>query len=88
MDPRDVKAYVDRGWAAAEALKRTYWAEEFARRGSAATLEASHALWEHMRRLRPDWPSDEERHDDLTHHITLKRLIDRAAGAVVASTDR
>ncbi len=88
MDPRDAKAYVDRGWAAAEALKREYWAKEFAHRGSGATLETSHALWQHMRLLRPDWPSDEERHDDLAHHLSLKRLIDRAAGAFVPLAGR
>lgn len=88
MDPRDAKAYVDRGWAAAEALKQEYWAKEFAYRGSGATLEASHALWQHMRLLRPDWPSDEERRGDLAHHISLKRLIDRAAGAFVPLAGR
>jgi hypothetical protein len=30
---------------------------------------------------RPDWPSERERADDLSHHVELKRLIDRAADA-------
>ena len=88
MDPRDVKAYLARGWAAAEALKEKHWAQEFARRGSEATLEASRALWEHMRLLRPDWPSDEERREDLSHHLDLKGSIDRAAGAFIALAAR
>lgn len=31
-----------------------------------------------MRRVRPDWPSDTERHKDLAHHIALEGAIDRA----------
>ena len=88
MNPRDAKAYVGRGWTAAETLTREYWAKEFASRGSEATLEASHALWQHMRLLRPEWPSDEERRGDLAHHISLKRLIDRAGGAFVSLAGR
>ena len=53
-----------------------------------ATFEASQALWEHMRALRPDWPSDDERRQDLADHIALKRLIDRAADAFLAAAHR
>ena len=88
MDAQDAKAYVDRGWAAAEGRKREYWAREFAQRGSGASLDASHTLWQHMRLLRPDWPSDEERRSDLAHHLGLKRLIERAAGAFVSLAGR
>jgi hypothetical protein len=80
MEPGDLRAYADRRWAAVEILKLEHWTREFAARGPAATLEASHGLWEHMRLLRPDWPSDEERREDLDHHLRLKRAIDRAAG--------
>jgi hypothetical protein len=52
------------------------------------TFEVSQSLREHMRALRPDWPSPDERHEDLVHHIALKQLIDRAAGAFVAATHR
>jgi len=81
MDPRDVQAFVKRDWAAVRAAKEAYWAREFAAKGSAATFAASEALWRHMRLIRPDWPTDEERQEDLAHHVALKALIDRAAGA-------
>ena len=74
-----MRAFARRDWQATAALKREHWAREFAVRGPAATLEASAALWRHMRAVRPDWPSAEERQDDLAHHIALKRAIDRAA---------
>ena len=41
-----------------------------------------------MRALRPDWPSPDEWREDLAHHIALKHLIDRAAGAFVATAHR
>jgi hypothetical protein len=67
------------------ALKQEYWVRERAARGPTATFEASQALWVHMRRLRPEWPSAEERRADLAHHVALKSAIDRAAGVFLLS---
>ena len=75
-----MKAFVERDWAAARAAKDAYWAEEFALRGSAVTLAASEALRRHMRLVRPDWPTEQDRDGDFAHHVALKALIDRAAG--------
>jgi hypothetical protein len=69
----------------AEALEQEHWARERAQRGPLATFEASQALWAHMRALRHDWPSDEERRRDFADHLALKRLIDRAASAFLAT---
>ena len=82
MNAAHAHAFVRRPWSALTALEREHWAREFARRGSTATLEASRLLWEHMRRVRPDWPSDADRREDLAHHIALKAAIDRAARAL------
>jgi len=81
VDPRDLKAYLEREWAATEALKRAHWAREFAVRGPQATIEAAHALFQHMRLVRPDWPSEDQRREDFAHHVELKERIDRAARA-------
>ncbi len=88
VNPEDLRAYARRAWHAAEALKQEHWAREVAERGCLATFEASQALWEHMRRLRPDWPSPEERREDLAHHVALKRAIDRAASAFRSAAHR
>ena len=88
MDPRDVKAYVERDWAGARAAKDAYWARRFALEGSAVTLAASEALRCHMRLVRPDWPSERERRDDFAHHVALKALIDRAAGVFRSAAGR
>ena len=81
MDAAHAQAFLRRPWDALTTLEREHWAREFARRGSAATLEVSRLLWEHMRRVRPDWPSETERREDLAHHIALKSAIDRATRA-------
>jgi len=81
VNARDLKAYVERGWAAAERLTQEHWAREFREHGPQVTVEAALALREHMRLVNPDWPSDSDRRDDLAHHVVLKRAIDGAARA-------
>jgi hypothetical protein len=88
MNLDDVRAYAGRAWHLAAQLKEEYWARELAERDPLATFEASQALRAHMCRVRPDWPSERERGDDLAHHIALKRAIDRAAGAYLSATRR
>ncbi len=61
--------------------KLEHWRREVAERGPLAAFDASQILWEHMRRLRPDWLSPEERRADLADHVKLKRTLDLAAGA-------
>ena len=88
MKQEDVRAYAQRAWPRAERLKQEHWAREIAERGPLATFEASQALWEHMRSLRPDWPSPDDRRADLAHHVALKQLIDRTAGVFPSSPHR
>ena len=84
MNAADLKAYAARAWHLVSALEHEHWARELAERGPLATFEISQALYEHMRRLRPDWPSDDERREDLAHHVAHKRNIDHAAGAFLS----
>ena len=88
MEASDLRAYRERGWALAEAEKRSHWAREFAARGPVATIQAAHALFQHMRLVRPDWPSEDQRRADFAHHVELKRRIDRAAHAIARLADR
>ena len=50
----------------------------FAEHGPETTLRASQSLWVHMRCVRPDWPSEAERAEDIAHHVELKRRLDQA----------
>ena len=81
VDPDDVRAFVSRDHAAVEASKLAYRARRYRERGAAAGFEAGQALWEHARRVRPDWPTPHDRDDDLAHHVALKRQLDRATDA-------
>lgn len=87
MHDDDLRAYADRPWHAAEALKQEHWARELSE-NPLATFEASQALWVHMRQIRPDWPTEAERQEDLAHHVALKRAIDHAASVFVAAAGR
>lgn len=82
MDRDAVQRYAWRPWAEIEAAKQAYWAREFAERGHEATFRAAQALWDYMRNVRPDWPTQTERAEDLAHHLELKRLLDQAGRAL------
>ncbi|HZS32101.1 MAG TPA: hypothetical protein VFC42_01835 [Methylomirabilota bacterium] len=88
MDPASVRQFVERPWARVRASKRRHWAEAVEADGPEPSLRASRALWLHMRCVRPDWPSDAERAEDLAHHLELKRCLDRAARALAPLPDR
>jgi len=66
-------------WAAVESSDRRYWADEFARGGAQSASRASFALWQHMRSVRPDWPTPADRDADLRHHVETQRLLARVA---------
>jgi hypothetical protein len=78
---RDIKEFVERQREPVQRLKREHWAAQARGQSALSTLDASHALHEHARRVRPDFPSDQYLADDLIHHLHLKRMLDRAAPA-------
>lgn len=79
MDPAAIRAFVQRSRTEVEREKRAFWAEQYEARSYRRTLEASGALYEHVRRIRPDFPTDRDRVEDLANHVALKRLLDRAS---------
>lgn len=88
MNPRHLRDFLQRDWETAAARKREHWVREFAAGGAVVTLEASAALWCHMRAVRPDWPTQQQRQEDLSHHLAVKRAIDRAARVFVGVAPR
>jgi hypothetical protein len=77
----EIREFVNRSRGEVMSAKREHWASLHRARGPAATVAASQALRQHMRRLRPEWPTDRDRAADLAHHLELKRKIDAAAHA-------
>ena len=79
VDPEDLRAYARRPWGRAEDAKREFIAARW-REDPDAHVRAIHALADHLRAVRPEWPTPEELARDLADHVELKRKLDRAAG--------
>jgi hypothetical protein len=81
MDKNAIRAFVARDRDRVASLKRDHHAQRHRASHGTSGLEAARALREHARRVRPDWPTARDRDEDLSHHLALKRRIDRAAHA-------
>lgn len=77
MNRNDVKAYLERDWAAVGRLKRQYWADEKRRMTPEEAFGVADALRRAVHRLRPDWPDQAQRANDLRAHIRLSELLRR-----------
>ena len=82
MDRADVAAYMARDFESSAESKAAHWARAYRARGPIATLEVSDALRAHMRSVRPDWPTPEDREADFSHHVAERRLLERIAHAL------
>ena len=83
MEAKDLRAFVERAWDLKDEAKRRYWIGRYAEEGPCATLAASNALREHLRTLRPAWPTPEDRADDLRRHLELVALLRSVARVFV-----
>jgi hypothetical protein len=84
MDRDAVRAFVARDHDRIAALKRAHHAKRYRASRGKSGLEAGRVLWTYARRVRPDWPTQRDRDEDLAHHVELKRRIDRAVHAFAA----
>lgn len=73
---RDLAAlrdFVERDWGAAERDEDRWWREHEREHGSDAGFLVGAGLRRHVLAARPDWPSEQERAEDLATHL---RVID------------
>ena len=77
MRKEDVIAFVQRDWNAIAALKRRRWAEQKSRMTPADALAVGDELRHHVSALRSDWPTDEDRRQDLASHIRISEMLRR-----------
>jgi hypothetical protein len=82
MDLNAVRRYANRPWAEIEESKREHLARFFSSGGPDLRLRTAHALWLHMRSVRPDWPTQTDRDEDLAHHVAMVRTFDLARRAL------
>lgn len=78
IHPDDIRAFAARRWDLLEDAKREHIAERY-RMDPSAHVRSVHALREHLRAVRPEWPTREDLARDLADHISLKQKLDRAA---------
>jgi hypothetical protein len=74
-DPSRAKPEED--WSLFERGMAEHWANVRREGGAARVFEVAAALHDHVKTLRPDWPSERERELDLEHHRKLIAMLDR-----------
>lgn len=72
-DPAALRAYVDRDWEAGARDDERSWIEQARRQGPAGGIRIAAELRRQVLAMRPDWPSQRERDEDLATHL---RVID------------
>jgi len=68
-----------RDWSAIEREKRQFWVERLAAANPDEAFEIADELRQEVLAVRPDWPTAEERSEDLKAHEALSALIRRAS---------
>ena len=81
-DPESLRAFVERPWSTMAQDKERYWRDYKREHGPAAGFRVAEELRLQVLAARPDWPSAEERAEDLATHLrvidVLRRLPVRA----------
>jgi hypothetical protein len=72
-DPAALRAYVDRDWSSAARDDEHAWIEQARRQGPAGGVRIAGELRRQVVAMHPDWPSQQERDEDLATHL---RVID------------
>lgn len=71
MNRDDIRAFAERNWGLVEQAKRRFWSERKKRLSPGEALAIAEGLRLHVRALRPDWPSAQERAEDLEVHARV-----------------
>lgn len=79
LDPAALRAFCERRWDLVREQKLAHWAEQTRTKGARAGIEAGEALWMHTRSIDPQWPTEEQRREDLQHHLELSARMRRVA---------
>jgi hypothetical protein len=75
MKAEDVRQFMARDWSRISAAKTAAWLERKRGRTAADWLADADALWRYARTLRPDWPTAEDRADDLAAHGRVAGML-------------
>jgi len=81
MTRDDVVAFVARDWAAVADRKARYWSERKATLSLPDLLRISADMREHVRTVRPDWPTEADRAADAAVHERVSEAL-RAVASI------
>jgi hypothetical protein len=76
-DPEAFRAFLDRDWSAAIRSEERYLRYCKRKYGVAVAFRLADELRQQVRAARPDWPSAEEREEDLATHLRVIDVIRR-----------
>lgn len=77
--------FLDRPWDELEVSETDHWRRRKAERGPGEGLRIAEELRAHVLAVRPDWPSDEERAEDLAVHARVAAEL-RRVGTTAPAT--
>ena len=78
MRREDLIAFARRDWASVASAKDRFWIEQKRRMTATEALQLAEALRSSVISRRGDWPSDDERRDDLETHVRVSESLRRA----------
>jgi hypothetical protein len=73
----DVRAFTRRDWHALAAAKDAAWLEHRRAEGIPGTIRVAEQMRRYVRALRPEWPTDDERGEDLATHVRVSEALRR-----------
>jgi hypothetical protein len=83
MDLSDLARFARRDWGMLGRMKAEHWKGVKKASGAGAALRAGEELRRQTRRLRPNWPTEQDRRRDLATHArvtaSLRRVVSRHA---------
>lgn len=71
------RGLLDRPWEELEDLEADHWRRRKEEHGPGEGLRVAEGLRAHALAVRPDWPSAEERAEDLAVHVRVARELGR-----------
>ncbi|MGH9369763.1 MAG: hypothetical protein ACRD3M_19095 [Thermoanaerobaculia bacterium] len=81
MRQSDLIAYARRDWALLAQVKAAHWARVKRRSGVVRAVRAGEELRQLVRRIHPEWPTEEDRKRDLATHARVAASLRRVASA-------
>jgi hypothetical protein len=77
VDKADLQRFAGRDWDAVAASKVEHWARLKKARGPAEAVRAAEALRQQVVALRPGWPTEKDRSEDLATHARVAACLRR-----------